>query len=75
MVEILCDEGWYGTALAALEQATGHRVAYVTRFGRATLPTPSTVLQDGDQVYMLVADGDEAKIREIAGAAPQGGAV
>jgi trk system potassium uptake protein TrkA len=74
MVEIVCDEGWYGMALAALEQATGHRVAYVTRFGRATLPTPSTVLQDGDQVYMLVADGDETKIREIAGAAPQGGA-
>nr|WP_255672175.1 TrkA family potassium uptake protein [Glycomyces amatae] len=74
MVEVLCDEGWYGLPLSALEQATGHRVAYVTRFGRATLPTASTVLQDGDQVYMLVADGDEAKIRQIAGAVPQGGA-
>lgn len=74
MVEIRCDEAWYGLALAQLEEATGHRIAYVTRFGRATLPTPSTVLQDGDGVFMLVADGDEAKIRQIAGAAPQGGA-
>ena len=74
MVEVLCHEAWYGTALSHLEQATGHRVAYITRFGRATLPTPSTVLQDGDQVYMLVADGDEARIRETAGTAPQGGA-
>ncbi|MFC3491381.1 potassium channel family protein [Glycomyces rhizosphaerae] len=74
MVEIICAEAWYGTALSALEQETGHRVAYITRFGRATLPTPSTVLQDGDQVFMLVADGDEGKIREIAGAAPRGGA-
>ncbi|MDA1360810.1 TrkA family potassium uptake protein [Glycomyces luteolus] len=74
MIEVLCDDAWYGSALSHLEQATGHRVAYITRFGRATLPTPSTVLQDGDQVYMLVADGDEEKIREIAGVAPQGGA-
>jgi len=73
MVEVLCDEGWYGTALSVLEQATGHRVAYINRFGRAALPTASTVLQDGDQVFMLVADGDEAGIKRIAGAAPQGG--
>ena len=30
--------------------------AYVMRFGIGTLPTASTVLQDGDQVFMLVTD-------------------
>ncbi|THV42696.1 potassium channel family protein [Glycomyces buryatensis] len=73
MIEVLCDEAWVGVPLATLEQATGHRVAYINRFGRATLPTASMVLQDGDQVFMLVADDSEAKIAEIAGAAPQGG--
>ncbi|WP_248647479.1 TrkA C-terminal domain-containing protein, partial [Glycomyces tenuis] len=71
--QVLYDEGWVGVPLAALEAATGHRVAYVTRFGRATLPTDSSVLQDGDQVYMLVADDGAEQVAEIAGRAPQGG--
>ena len=45
---------------ATLEEATGARVAYLMRFGIGTLPTASTVLQEGDQVFMLVTD-------EIAG--------
>ncbi|GAB3644614.1 potassium channel family protein [Glycomyces tarimensis] len=73
MVEVVYDEAWVGRPLSSLEQATGHRVAYVTRFGRATLPTPSTVLQDGDQVYMLVADDGAEQVAAIAGKAPQGG--
>nr|WP_277605995.1 TrkA family potassium uptake protein [Glycomyces sp. L485] len=73
MVEVLCDEGWVGHLLTDLEQATGHRVAYITRFGRATLPTESTVLQDGDQVFMLVADDGAEQVAAIAGRAPQGG--
>ncbi|WP_026922322.1 potassium channel family protein [Glycomyces arizonensis] len=74
MVEVLYDEGWVGRPLGALEAATGHRVAYVTRFGRATLPTDSSVLQDGDQVYMLVGDDGAEQVAQIAGRAPQGGA-
>ena len=48
-------------AATSLEEATGARVAYLMRFGIGTLPTASTVLQDGDQVFMLVTD-------DIAGA-------
>lgn len=73
MVEVLCDEGWVGAPLSDLEAATGHRVAYIARFGRATLPTASTALQDGDQVYMLVTDDGAEKVAEIAGRPPQGG--
>ncbi|GAB3238976.1 TrkA family potassium uptake protein [Glycomyces halotolerans] len=73
MVEVLYDEGWVGMPLEALESATGHRVAYVTRFGRATLPTASMVLQDGDQLYMLVADEGAPTVAAIAGRPPQGG--
>jgi trk system potassium uptake protein len=73
MVEVLCDDGWIGQTLGGLEEATGHRVAYITRFGRATLPTTSTILQDGDQVFMLVADDGLEQVTSIAGQAPQGG--
>ena len=73
MVELRYDEGWVGAPLSALEAATGHRVAYIARFGRAKLPTASTALQDGDQVYMLVSDDAAVSVAEIAGRPPQGG--
>ena len=40
----------------------GARVAYLMRFGIGTLPTASTVLQDGDQVFMLVTDDMVAEV-------------
>ena len=36
------------------------------RFGMGTLGTPSTVLQDGDQVFMLVTDDTVAAVLDIA---------
>jgi trk system potassium uptake protein TrkA len=43
------------------------------RFGIGTLPTPSTMLQEGDQVFMLVTDGTVGSVLEIASGATQGG--
>ena len=34
-----------------LEDALGVRAAFVTRFGNGVLPTPDTVVQEGDAVY------------------------
>src|SRR4051794_20823620 len=56
IIEVPLHEGWIGHPLAALEEASGTRAAYVMRFGLGVLPTASTVLQDGDQVFMLVTD-------------------
>lgn len=47
-------EDWYGLTVENVEHATSARVAYITRLARGMLPTSSTVLQDGDQVYMAV---------------------
>lgn len=56
IVEVPLHPGWVSQPARALEEATGARIAYIMRFGLATLPTPSMVLQDGDQVFMLVTD-------------------
>ena len=40
--------------VAALEAATGARVAYVVRFGNALLPTSDTLIQDGDDIHAIV---------------------
>lgn len=71
IVEIPVQDGWIGRPVRALEEATGARVAYVNRFGVATLPTPSMALQDGDQVYMLVTDEIAAGVLKVTGTAPE----
>jgi trk system potassium uptake protein TrkA len=69
IVEAPLHRDWVGQTLASLEEATGARVAYLMRFGIGSLATPSTVLQDGDQVFMLVTDDIvEAVLANAAGA-------
>ena len=73
IVEVPLHKDWVGRPLRALEEATGARAAYLTRFGIGTLPTASTVLQEGDQLFMLVTDDMAAPVTSVAGAPPEGG--
>jgi trk system potassium uptake protein TrkA len=73
IVEVPVHSGWVGNSVHALEQACGARVAYLMRFGLGTLPTASTLLQDGDQVYVLATDNMVAPVSKITGSAPEGG--
>ncbi|HEY3501526.1 MAG TPA: TrkA family potassium uptake protein [Actinocatenispora sp.] len=70
IVEVPLDAGWVAHPVRALEDATGARVAYVMRFGIGTLPTRSTVLQDGDKVCFLVTDDMQDTVARVAGSAP-----
>jgi trk system potassium uptake protein len=73
IAEVQVHHAWISCPVRALEDACGARVAYLMRFGLGTLPTPSTVLQDGDQVYMLVTDEIAAGVAKVAQAPPEGG--
>jgi trk system potassium uptake protein TrkA len=70
MIEVQLHVDWIGKQLRALEEATGTRVAYIMRFGIGTLPTASTVLQDGDQIFMLVNDEIAGTVAKVAGSPP-----
>jgi trk system potassium uptake protein len=72
IIEVPVDRDWVGKPLRLLEEATGTRAAYVMRFGIGTLPTASTVIQEGDQVFMLVTDEMIEAVTKISGA-PEGG--
>lgn len=63
--------GWVGRRLAAVERTTGARVAFVTRFGTAELPTPETVLQDGDILHVLARTLDLVEVERILTHAPE----
>ena len=72
VIEPSLHPGWITHPLRELEEATGARVAYLTRFGMGMLPTPSTVVQEGDQVFMLVTDDMVKQVTTVAGSAPEG---
>lgn len=70
IVEVPVHAGWVSKPLKALEDASGTRVAFIMRFGIGTLPTASTVLQDGDQVFMLVTDELVDAVTGVTGSEP-----
>ncbi|MFY1655617.1 potassium channel family protein [Solwaraspora sp. WMMB762] len=72
IVEVPLHREWIGRPLQALERAAGTRAAYLMRFGIGTLPTPSTVLQEGDQVFMLVTDDIADAVTLTASSLPEG---
>ncbi|BBH64192.1 potassium transporter TrkA [Actinoplanes sp. OR16] len=73
IVETPLHRDWIGKQVRAIEDRTGARVAYLMRFGMGTLAQPSTVLQDGDQVFMLVTDDTVGAVLDIAQGADKEG--
>jgi trk system potassium uptake protein len=73
IMEVPVHKDWIGRLLRSLEDAVGARTGYLMRFGIGTLPTASTVIQEGDQLFMLVTDDIAASVTEVAGSAPEGG--
>jgi trk system potassium uptake protein TrkA len=73
IIEVPMHKEWYGRPLHDLEKVVGARVAYLTRFGIGTLPTPTTILQEGDQVFMIVTDDIAEAVSAAASTAPEGG--
>jgi trk system potassium uptake protein TrkA len=58
---------WIGRKLDELE-GTGARVAFVTRLGEGTLPTPDMALQDGDLLHLVIMEAEaDAVDTAIAG--------
>jgi trk system potassium uptake protein len=73
IIEVPVHGDWIGRPLRGLEEASGGRVAYLMRFGVGTLPTASTMVQDGDQVFMLVTTEMVESVVKVTGSAPEGG--
>jgi trk system potassium uptake protein TrkA len=71
LADVHFDAGWTGHSVAKIEELTGARVAFVTRYGDAVLVTGSTALQDGDVLHVLANRGDVQKVAETLTAAPK----
>ncbi|MCC2314690.1 potassium channel family protein [Cellulomonas xiejunii] len=64
---------WVGRPLRALEEATGARVAYVTRYGDGLLPAEGSVLQENDVVHMLLRVDEAPAVERVLTAPPVAG--
>ena len=72
LLHVAPHEGWIGRPVGDFENASGGRVALVTRFGIGELPTSSTMIQDGDGLHVLVTDEHVQVLRDISERAPEG---
>jgi trk system potassium uptake protein TrkA len=58
---------WVGSTVLALQDATGARVAFITRLGSGMIPDRRTVIQEGDQLNLFLleeqADGVAERLR------------
>jgi trk system potassium uptake protein TrkA len=69
LAEVQVNGGWVGSRMAALEAASGARVAFLTRLGEGLVPSANTVYQEGDLVHVVMRH-DQAGTVEQALAGP-----
>jgi trk system potassium uptake protein len=71
LVEVPVSTSWVGERVTRLEEQSGGRVAFLTRFGQGVLPSVDTVVQDGDLVHVVVHDHDEAHVAQVFADGPR----
>ncbi|NYI03156.1 trk system potassium uptake protein TrkA [Allostreptomyces psammosilenae] len=71
LAEVPTSPEWIGHRVSKLEQATGTRVAFLTRLGEAMLPDSQTVLQEGDLVHVMMRETDVAEIEAAFARGPE----
>jgi len=65
------NDGWIGRKANELEKASGARIAYISRFGRAVLPDATTIVQAGDDLHFLMTEALSRDIVKIVSHAPR----
>jgi trk system potassium uptake protein TrkA len=70
LAQVDVHEAWIGRPVRALEEASGARVAYLTRYGGGVLPTATTVLQENDVVHALFRVDDAPFVERVLTSAP-----
>ena len=62
LAEVAYSDRWLGEKVTALEDATRTKVAFISRLGESMMPSPGTVLQEGDVLHVIADDRDLDRI-------------
>jgi trk system potassium uptake protein TrkA len=71
LAEVHYDPGWVGHSIRRIEEETGGRVGFLTRYGDAMLPASDTAVQDGDLLHVLLRRGDVQRVAGLLGVPPE----
>lgn len=71
LAEVAYAPSWVGHKLTALEEASGARIAFLTRLGEGVLPTPQLVVQEGDLVHVMLRRADLVTVEAAFAQGPQ----
>lgn len=71
LIDVTYNVRWIGRSVPKIEDLAGVRVAFLSRLGDALLPTPATVLQDGDVLYVLVDRAEIQRVEDVFANEPQ----
>lgn len=64
--------GWLGRSIRTIDDITGARAAYLTRYGDGIFATPDTVLQENDTLHMIIPVDDIPTVERILTRPPAG---
>jgi trk system potassium uptake protein TrkA len=70
LIEVHFHDAWAGHSVGKIEEVTGARVAFVTRYGDAMLVTKDSALQDGDLLHLLVTRSDVESVSQAMSVEP-----
>ncbi len=65
LAEVHVGEHWLGRRSSDLGEASGARIAFLTRYGQAVLPDHETVVQAGDLVHCLFLDEMRDRVERV----------
>jgi trk system potassium uptake protein TrkA len=72
LAEVHVGAQWVGERLTHLEEVSGARVAFVTRFGEGLLPVADTVVQEGDLFHVVMREADAERVEKAFATGPEG---
>ena len=73
LAEVAFSDRWLGEKIKAVELATNTRIAFLDRLGEALIPSPPTVLQEGDVLHVIAHEDELDRITELFSVGPEGG--
>ena len=71
LAEVPVDAAWVGQPITSMEEQARCRIPFLTRFGQGMVTDTSTVLQDGDLVYVAVEYDHASEVEDLFGHPPK----
>ncbi len=70
LILVRAHPGWVGNSIAAIQDAVGAQIPFLTRFGQGIVPTTQMLLQDGDVIYAAVTNEGVDHVEAVLAAPP-----